>query len=255
MEKRIAVAPLREAPVSTEVTLEEEIVELDRVRQLIAEHMRKSLDTAAHAHIVSECDVSGIVDYLTAEQTQFQKREQFKLTYTPFFILAAVKTIRDFPLFNASLEGNKIVYAKNINMGLAVSVERGLMVPVIKNCEELNFLGVCRKVYDLTVRTREGKIGPDELQGSTISLTNYGVFGNLLGTPIINQPNVGIMGVGAIRKRPVVRETEQGDAIVIRSMTYLSLGFDHRLIDGALAGQFLQRMAGYLETMDTTTLL
>ncbi|MFQ6616630.1 MAG: dihydrolipoamide acetyltransferase family protein [Fidelibacterota bacterium] len=245
-------APPAEAPP---VGLEEEIVEMDRVRQLIAEHMRRSLDTAAHVHLVSECDVTHLATYVQGEREAFEKREGFRLTFTPFFVLAAVKTIHDYPIFNASLDGTRIVYRKNVNFGLAVATPRGLMVPVIRNCEELNFLGTCRKVNDLAVRTRDGKISPEELQGSTISLTNYGVFGNLMGTPVINQPNVAIIGIGAVKKRPVVRETADGDTLAIRSMVYLSLGFDHRLIDGAGGGQFLKSMVHYLETMDTESLL
>ncbi|MCH7733360.1 MAG: 2-oxo acid dehydrogenase subunit E2 [Candidatus Marinimicrobia bacterium] len=224
--------------------------EMDRMRQIIATHMRKSLDTAAHVHLVSECDMTRIVKYRDMKQEEFKKREGYKLTYTPFFVIAATKTIHDFPLFNASLEGKIIVQNKNINIGLAVSLDKGLMVPVIRNCEELNFLGICRKVRDLTVRVRSGKLSPEELQGSTFTITNYGVFGNLYGTPIINQPNVAILGIGAITKRPVVRETEHGDAIIIRSMCYITLGFDHRLIDGASGGKFLQRLVQHLENID-----
>ncbi|MFQ6675943.1 MAG: dihydrolipoamide acetyltransferase family protein [Fidelibacterota bacterium] len=257
LEKRPAVPEVELPPVEAvpPVRLEEERVEMGRVRQLIAEHMRRSLDTAAHVHLVSECDVTGIGNYINAQKLAFEKREGFKLTFTPFFVLATVKTIHDYPLFNASVDGTQIVYKKNVNVGLAVATQRGLMVPVIRNCEELNFLGICRKVNDLAVRTREGKISPEDLQGSTISLTNYGMFGNLFGTPIINQPNVAIVGIGAVTKRPVVRETPEGDAIAIRSMVYLSLGFDHRLIDGAGGGQFLQRMVHYLETLNTESLL
>lgn len=254
IERRPAV-PEVEVPGLEGAPPGEEIVEMDRVRQLISEHMRKSLDTAAHVHLMSECDVTGIAHYIREEETDFQKRERFKLTYTPFFVLGAVKTIQDFPVFNTSVEGTRVTYKKHINMGLAVATEKGLMVPVIPNCEELNFLGICRKVNDLAVRTREGKISADELQGSTFSITNYGIFGNLFGTPIINQPNTAILGIGTVTKRPVVREMEEGDAIVIRSMSYLSLGFDHRLIDGAGGGQFLKRMVEHLEKMDTSSLL
>lgn len=258
LEERPAIPAVEAPPEAVPAlppALEEEVVEMDRVRQLIAGHMRRSLDTAAHVHVVSECDVTHLANYINARKAEFEKQEGFKLTFTPFFVLAAVKTIHDYPVFNASLDGNNILYKKNVNFGLAVDTPRGLMVPVIRNCEELNFLGICRKVNDLAVRTREGKISPDQLQGSTISLTNYGVFGNLVGTPIINQPNVAIIGIGAVKKRPVVRETQEGDSIAIRSMVYLSLGFDHRLIDGAGGGQFLQRMVHYLETMDTESLL
>ena len=235
--------------------LKEEVVELSRMRQIIAEHMRLSLDTSAHTYLISECDVSGIVEYVTQEKDRFLLRESFELTYTPFFIQAAVRAIEHYPIFNASLDGTTIHHHRNINIGLAVALEESLMVPVIKNCEELNFLGICRKTRDLAQRARSGNILPDELQGSTFSITNYGVFGNILGTPIINQPNAAILGVGAVKKKPVVRESEHGDAIVVRSMVYLSLGLDHRLIDGSGGGRFLQRMVDCLENLNTSVLL
>jgi len=244
-----------QAPSAPSVAMGDEIVEMDRMRQIIADHMRKSLDTAAHVHLVSECDVSLMVQYVKDKQTAFQNREGFKLTYTPFFVMAVVKAIQDFHLFNASLDGTRIINRKNINMGIAVAIDKGLMVPVINNCEELNFLGLCRKVKDVAERSRKGQITPEELQGSTFSITNFGVFGNLYGTPVINQPNSAILGIGVVKKRPIVRETDDGDAIVIRSMTYLSLGFDHRLLDGAGGGKFLQKMVHYLETLDTNSLL
>ena len=244
-----------QVPSAPSVGMGDEIVEMDRMRQIIADHMRKSLDTAAHVHLVSECDVSLMVQYVKEKQTAFQNREGFKLTYTPFFVMAAVKAIQDFHLFNASLDGTRIIKRKNINMGIAVAIDKGLMVPVINNCEELNFLGLCRKVKDVAERSRKGQITPEELQGSTFSITNFGVFGNLYGTPVINQPNSAILGIGVVKKRPIVRETDDGDAIVIRSMTYLSLGFDHRLLDGAGGGKFLQKMVHYLETLDTNSLL
>ncbi|MEE9166860.1 MAG: dihydrolipoamide acetyltransferase family protein [Candidatus Neomarinimicrobiota bacterium] len=243
------------APLFESAPLVEETVEMDRVRQLIAEHMRKSLDSAAHVHLVSECDMTGIADFMARNGADFRRQEGFKLTCTPFFVLVAVRTIQDFPVFNTSVDGTKVIYKKHINMGLAVATEKGLMVPVIRKCEELNFLGICRRVNDLAERTREGKISADELQDSTFSITNYGIFGNLFGTPIINQPNTAILGVGSVTKRPIVRETEAGDAIIIRSMAYLSLGFDHRLIDGAGGGRFLKAMVGHLETLDTETLI
>ena len=247
----------RVAPVSVSPAqgLDEEAVEMSRMRQIIAEHMKRSLDTAAHIYLMSECDVSGMVEYVAQGKDSFQQREGFELTYTPFFILAAVKAIRDYPIFNASLDGTTIRHHRNINIGLAVALEEGLMVPVIPKCEELNFLGICRNTRNLAQRVKSGNISADELQGSTFCISNYGVFGNIFGTPIINQPNVAILGVGAVKKKPVVRVTEYGDAIVVRSMVFLSLGIDHRLIDGAGGGRFLQRMVEYLENLNTAVLL
>ena len=241
--------------LSSAIVMDDRVEAMDRMRQMIAEHMRQSIDTAAHVYLVSECDVTYVVDYVKSGQDAFFKREGFKLTYTPFFVLAAVKAIQAHPIFNASLDRTNIVFKKNINVGMAVAMDKGLMVPVIPNCEELNFLGLCRKVNDLAVRSRTNKIKPDELQGSTFTVSNFGIFGNVLGMPIINQPNSAILGVGAIKKQPVVRETDAGDAIVIRSICYLSLGIDHRLLDGADGGQFLQTLVKILETMDTSVIL
>ncbi len=250
-EARIPAAPTLPPAVS----MDDRVEEMGRMRQIIAENMRHSLDTSAHVYMVSECDVTNIVEYVKSIQDTFVARESFGLTYTPFFILAAVKAIQTFPKINASLDGTNIVYKKNINIGMALDMDKGLMVPVIPNCEELNFLGLCRKVKDLTIRGRANKITPDELQESTFTVSNFGIFGNVLGMPIINQPNSAILGVGAIKKQPVVRETDAGDAIVIRSICYLSLGIDHRLLDGADGGRFLQTLVSILETMDTSVLL
>jgi 2-oxoglutarate dehydrogenase E2 component (dihydrolipoamide succinyltransferase) len=237
------------------IPMTDEVVEMERMRQIISEHMRKSLDTAAHVHVVSEADVTDMVEFCQQRGDRFLRQEGFKLTYTPFFIMAAVKAIQDNPIVNASLDGSTIQHHQNVNMGMAVAVKKGLMVPVIPKCEELNFLGLCRRVNDIANRARREEISPDELQGSTFSITNFGIFDNIYGTPIINQPNSAILGIGAVKKRPIVHETPGGDAIVIRSMTYLSLGFDHRLIDGAGGGKFLERVVHYLENMDTISLL
>ena len=237
------------------IPMTDEVVEMERMRQIIAQHMRKSLDTAAHVHVVSEADVTNMVEFCQKRRDQFLRQEGFKLTYTPFFIMAIVKAIQDNPIVNASLDGTTIQHHRNVNMGIAVAVEKGLIVPVIPKCEELNFLGLCRRVNDISIRARREEISPDELQGSTFSISNFGIFGNIYGTPIINQPNSAILGIGAVKKRPIVHETPRGDAIVIRSMTYLSLGFDHRLIDGAGGGKFLERVVHYLENMDTISLL
>ena len=230
--------------------MSDNIEEMEYMRKKIANHMRSSLDTAAHVHVMTEVDMTTIVDYVTAKEESFSSVEGFSLTYTPFIVTATVKAIQRFPLMNCSLEGDDILHNKNINIGMAVSIEDGLMVPVIEKCEEANFLGLCRRVRDITVRTRDKKLSPDELQGSTFSISNFGVFNVTMGTPIINQPNVGILGVGAIKKRPIVIETETGDTIGIRSMMILTLGFDHQLIDGAGGSQFIDTVRKELETMD-----
>jgi 2-oxoglutarate dehydrogenase E2 component (dihydrolipoamide succinyltransferase) len=228
---------------------------LSHVRKLIAEHMRRSLDTAAHVYVMTEVDMTAIAEFIRRRGPEFQAREGFRLTYTPFIVAATVQALREYPEMNASLEENTVVYHRHVNIGLAVAVEQGLMVPVIPHCEELNFLGLCRKVNDLAVRTRKKQISPDELQGSTFSITNFGVFNVTMGTPIINQPNVGILGVGTVTKRPVVVEGPAGDAIGIRSMLFLSLGFDHRLIDGAGGSRFIDAVRRKLEAMDLEHLL
>ena len=235
---------------SSKLSMSDNIEEMEYMRKKIADHMRSSLDTAAHVHVMTEVDMTTIVDYVTAQEESFSSGEGFRLTYTPFIVTAVVKAIHRFPLMNCSLDGGEIVHKKNINIGMAVSIEDGLMVPVIKKCEEANFLGLCRRVRDITVRTRDKKLSPDELQGSTFSISNFGVFNVTMGTPIINQPNVGILGVGAIKKRPIVIETETGDTIGIRSMMILTLGFDHQLIDGAGGSQFIDTVRKELETMN-----
>jgi 2-oxoglutarate dehydrogenase E2 component (dihydrolipoamide succinyltransferase) len=204
---------------------------------------------------MTEVDMSAIVNYVSDQGSAFYQREGYKLTYTPFIIRACVKALNGQPEMNASLAGSSIVYHKNVNMGMAVAVNKGLMVPVLEKCEELNFLGLCRKVKDLALRTRNKQLNPDELQGSTFSISNFGVFNATMGTPIINQPNVGILGVGVIKKRPVVIETKEGDTIGIKSMMVLSLGFDHRLIDGAGGSQFVDTVRKNLENMNLETLL
>ena len=236
--------------LSHKLSMTDNVEEMEYMRKKIADHMRSSLDTAAHVHVMTEVDMTTIVDYVTAKEESFSSGEGFSLTYTPFIVTAVVKAIQRFPLMNSSLEDGNIVQKKNINVGIAVSIEDGLMVPVIEKCEEANFLGLCRRVRDITLRTRDKDLRPDELQGSTFSISNFGVFNVSMGTPIINQPNVGSLGVGAIKKRPVVIETEVGDTIGIRSMMILSLGFDHRLIDGAGGSKFIDAVRKELETMD-----
>ena len=223
--------------------------EMSNMRQMISRHMIDSLSTSAHVHVMTDVDMSRIVEFVRTNETDFRVQESYNLTYTPFVVKATVQALLEFPKMNASIDESKIKYHKNVNIGLAVSIEQGLMVPSIFNCEEKNFLGFCRSVNDIASRTREGKINPDELSGSTFSITNFGVFGVTLGTPIINQPNVGILGVGAVKKRPVVVEDIHGDSIGIKSMMMLSLGFDHRLIDGAEGSKFINTVKRNLETM------
>jgi 2-oxoglutarate dehydrogenase E2 component (dihydrolipoamide succinyltransferase) len=239
-----------EPATASAFTGDEARVEMDHMRKLIADHMRKSIDTSAHVHVMTEVDMTAIVNCVKSQGDVFYKKEGYKLTYTPFIVQACVKALTAIPNMNSSIDGSAIVYHKNVNVGMAVAVDKGLMVPVIAKCEELNFLGLCRKVRDLAVRTRSNQLNPDELQGSTFSISNFGVFNVTMGTPIINQPNVGILGVGAVKKRPVVIETSEGDTIGIKSMMFLSLGFDHRLVDGAGGSQFIEAVRQNIENMN-----
>jgi len=225
-----------------------EVRQMDNIQLRMAEHMVKSVQTSPHVGAMSECDITIIVEFRSAHAKRFEEREGFKLTYTPFVFLAVVKALKEFPLINSSIEGDKIILKKFINLGMAVAAPAGLIVPVIKECEEKNFLGMARAINDLAIRTRNKKLQPDEIQDGTFTITNYGVFGNIMGTPIINQPQVAILGVGAIKKRPVVvTDAHGGDSIAIRSMAILTITFDHRVIDGALGGQFLERVVENLQ--------
>jgi 2-oxoglutarate dehydrogenase E2 component (dihydrolipoamide succinyltransferase) len=228
-----------------------QVVPMDNVQKKMAEHMVKSVHTSPHVGAISECDLSRIVSFRNTAAADFEKTQGFKLTYTPFFFDAAVKALQQFPLVNSSIEGDKVIVKNFINLGMAVASPTGLLVPVIKNAEEKNFLGLARAINDIALRTRAKKLMPDEIMGGTFSLTNYGVFGNIIGTPIISQPQVAILGIGAITKRPVVVTDAQGnDSIAIRSMCYLTLSFDHRIIDGALGGQFLEAIVKRLEEFE-----
>lgn len=229
-------------------------VEMQHMRKVIAKHMKESIETSAHVYVMTEVDMTSIVDHIRSHNKSFMDNEGFNLTFTPFIVDSVVRALQEHPDMNASLSGTSIKYHKNINIGLAVAVDSGLMVPTIINCEEKNFLGLCRSVNDVATRTRTNSISPDELSGSTFSITNFGIFGVSMGTPIINQPNVGILGVGAIKKQPVVIESIDGDAIAIRSIMILSLGFDHRLIDGAGGAKFLEKIRNNLETIDLNTI-
>ena len=242
-----------EKKVSTPVTGRSE--EMHHMRKMISKHMMESLNTSAHVYVMTEVDMTSIVDFVKMKHDQFKESEGYALTYTPFIIESVIKSLKDYPEMNSSISGSKVDYHRNINIGLAVAIENGLMVPSISNCEEKNFLGICRSVNDVAKRTREGNVSSDELLGTTFTITNFGVFGVSMGTPIINQPNVGILGVGAIKKQPVVIEDYAGDSIAIRSMMVLTLGFDHRLIDGAGGSKFLESVRKYIESMELSDIL
>jgi 2-oxoglutarate dehydrogenase E2 component (dihydrolipoamide succinyltransferase) len=229
----------------------DEIIEMDRMRKLIAEHMVMSKHTSPHVTSYVEADVTNIVMWRNKWKDQFEKREGEKLTFTPIFIEAVAKAIKDFPMVNISVNGTQIIVKKNINIGMATALPSGnLIVPVIKNADRMNLYGLAKTVNDLASRARNNKLLPDEIQGGTYTLTNVGTFGNVMGTPIINQPQVAIMAVGAIRKKPAVIETEFGDTIGIRHMMFLSHAYDHRVVDGALGGSFVRKVADYLEQFD-----
>ncbi|CUS78843.1 2-oxoglutarate dehydrogenase E2 component [Candidatus Kryptonium thompsonii] len=227
-----------------------EIVEMSRVIKAMAEHMVRSVRTSPHVAAISECDMTEIMNFINKNADEFQKREGFKLTLTPFVVDAVIKALKEFPMINSSVEGDKIIIKKYINIGIAVATDYGLIVPVVKNADEKNFIGLARAINDIVIRARNKKLTPDDIQGGTFSITNYGVFGNIIGTPIINQPQVAILGVGAVKKRPVVITKDGEDYIAIRSIAFLTLSFDHRIIDGALGGRFLERVVYYLENFD-----
>lgn len=246
-----APAPTNGQKPSTSLSGDVEIVEMDRMRKLIADHMVMSKHTSPHVTSYVEADVTNLVMWRERIKKSFEKRENEKITYTPIFIEAIAKAIKDFPMINVSVEGTKIIIKKNINIGMATALPSGnLIVPVIKNADRLNLIGITKAVNDLANRARQNKLQPDEIQGGTYTLTNVGSFGNVMGTPIINQPQVAIMAVGAIKKKPAVIETPQGDAIAIRHMMFLSMSYDHRVVDGSLGGSFIRRVADYLEQFD-----
>jgi 2-oxoglutarate dehydrogenase E2 component (dihydrolipoamide succinyltransferase) len=229
----------------------DEIIEMDRMRKLIADHMVMSKQTSPHVTSYVEADVTNIVLWREKIKKQFEQKEKTKLTFTPIFIEALVKAIKDFPMINVSVDGDKIIKRGDINMGMATALPSGnLIVPVIRNADMLNLAGIAKRVNDLADRARNNKLTPDEISGGTYTITNVGSFGNVMGTPIINQPQVAIMAVGAIRKKPAVIETPSGDFIGIRHMMFLSHSYDHRVVDGALGGQFVRRVADYLEAWD-----
>ena len=233
-----------------------EIIEMDRMRRLIADHMVMSKHTAPHVTSFVEVDVTPIVEWRNKAKGEFERKFNEKITFTPIFIEAVTKAIIDFPMINASVDGTRIIRKLDINVGMAAALPSGnLIVPVIKNADRLNLLGLTKAVNDLADRARKNQLKPEEIQGGTFTLTNVGTFGNVMGTPIINQPQVAILATGAIRKKPAVVETEYGDLIAVRHLMFLSLSYDHRVVDGALGGSFLRRVADYLEAFDTKRLI
>ncbi len=240
------------------VGAEDEVIEMDRMRKIIAENMVMSKHVAPHVTSYVEADVTNLVLWRDKAKKEFEKRDGEKLTFTPIFIEAVAKAIKDFPMINVSVDnsGTKIIIRKNINIGMAAALPSGnLIVPVIKNADQKNLLGITKAVNDLANRARKNKLLPDEIQGGTFTLTNVGSFGNLMGTPIILQPQVAILAVGSIKKKPAVIETPQGDTIGVRQFMYLSLSYDHRVVDGSLGGSFLRRVADYLENWDLNKLV
>ena len=239
-------------PVNTEAG--DQVVEMDRMRRLIADHMVMSKRISPHVTSFIDADVTNVVNWRNKVKNGFQQRNGEKITFTPIFIDAAAKALREFPQINASVDGYNIIYRKNINIGMATALPNGnLIVPVIKNVDEKSLLGIVKSVNSLATKARSNTLNPDEIQGGTFTITNFGSFDSLTGTPVINQPQVAILGVGAIRKKPVVLETPQGDVIAIRHIMILSLAYDHRIVDGALAGMYIKRVKEILENWDLNT--
>ncbi len=260
VETKATPTPKAADPIHTAVKIPNtggtEIVEMDRMRKLISAHMTMSKQTSAHITSFVEADMTNIVNWRNSVKADFKKREGQNITFTPIIIEAMAKAVKDFPMINVSVDGTNIHIHKNVNIGMAAALPDGnLIVPVIKECQNKNLVGITKAVNDLATRSRGGDLKPDDIQGGTITMTNVGTFGNLMGTPIINQPQVAIMACGIIKKKPVVLELAEGDVIAIRHMMFLSLSYDHRVVDGALGGQFVRRVADYLEQFDTNTIV
>ena len=245
-------APAPKPAVSVSIGGEDEIIQMDRMRKMIAERMVDSKRISPHVTSFVEADVTDIVNWRNRNKNTFKQREGGSLTYTPIFIEAVVQAIKDYPMINIQVDGDKIIKKKAINIGMAVALPSGnLIVPVIHNADQLNLVGLANKVNDIAVRARENKLSPDELSGGTFTVSNVGSFGNVMGTPIIMQPQVGILALGAIVKKPAVIETPAGDAIAIRHKMFLSHSYDHRVVDGSLGGMVVRRVADYLEKFDS----
>ncbi len=239
--------------IPASISAGDEIIQMDRMRKMIAERMVDSKRTAPHVTSFVEADVTNVVFWRNKVKNEFQKREGDSLTFTPIFIEALILAIKDFPMINIQVDGDRIIKKKDINIGMAVALPSGnLIVPVIKNADQYNITGLAKVVNDLAKRARENKLKPDELTGGTFTISNVGSFGNVMGTPIIVQPQVGIIAVGAIQKKPAVVETPYGDAIAIRHKMFLSHSYDHRVVDGSLGGSFVKRVSDYLEKFDIT---
>lgn len=237
--------------VQPSVSAGDEIREMDRMRKLIADHMLKSVQTSPHVTSMVEADVTELVQWRNQMKDDFQDKEKIKLTYMPVFIEAVAKALRDFPQVNSSTDGKNIIFKRDINIGIAVALSDGnLIVPVIKKADQLSLIGIAHELARLATAARNNKLKPDEIQGGTFSITNFGTFRNVMGTPIINQPQVAILATGSIEKKPAVLETPAGDVIAIRHKMFLSLSYDHRIVDGALGGSFVRRIADYLEDFD-----
>lgn len=242
------------SPASVDPGGEDEVIEMSRLRKLIAGHMIKSKQTSAHVTNMIEVDVTGVVHWRNKVKDEFLKKEGVKITFLPVFLEATVKALKEYPQINASVDGDRIILKKKINLGIAVSLpDHNLIVPNIKNADALNLTGLTKRMNELAVAARSNKLGPDDISGGTFTVTNFGTFKNDIGTPIINQPEVAILAVGAIKKKPAVLETEHGDVIAIRQKMWLSLTYDHRIIDGALGGAFLKRLGDYIESFDPDT--
>ncbi|MEM7108884.1 MAG: dihydrolipoamide acetyltransferase family protein [Bacteroidota bacterium] len=248
------IIPTREPQkISVSISAGDEVMEMDRMRKMIAERMVDSKRISPHVTSFVEADVTNVVAWRNRNKNTFKQREGGNLTFTPIFIEAVTKAIKDYPMINIQVDGDNIIKKKNINIGMAVALPSGnLIVPVIKNADQLNLTGLANKVNDLAVRARENKLGPDELSGGTFTISNVGSFGNVMGTPIIMQPQVGILALGAIVKKPAVIETPNGDAIAIRHKMFLSHSYDHRVVDGSLGGMVVRRVADYLERFDAS---
>ena len=255
-QKAAQIATTSQNRVNIPNTGDTEIVEMDRMRKLISAHMTMSKQTSAHITSFVEADMTNVVNWRDSIKDDFKRREGQNITFTPIIIEAMAKAVKDFPMVNVSVDGTNIHIHKNVNIGMAAALPDGnLIVPVIKECQNKNLIGITKSVNDLATRARAGQLKPDDIQGGTITMTNVGTFGNLMGTPIINQPQVAILACGVIKKKPVVLETEHGDVIAIRHMMFLSLSYDHRVVDGALGGQFVRRVADYLEKFDVHTIV
>ena len=249
--KTIAVSGLEETGLAEKMLPEDvEIIDMDSMRKSIAKHMRKSIDTSAHVYVVSEADMTDIMNFISENNENFKKKHGHSITVTHFITKAVSDALLKFPMVNTSLDGKKIIRHKHLNIGIAVAVGDGLVVPPVRHAEEKSLLEISDDISDIVKKAREKKLTLDDLEGATFSITNFGVFGNLAGYPIINQPNVAILGVGAIKKKPVVIETKAGDEIAIRQMCVFTLGFDHRLVDGAMGGQFIEEIVQNLESVN-----